>query len=140
MQQKTRSFQKFMNRLFEIELENEKSGKKKEKRDRSLQNHKKIQKSQQKICGFQKLSKTFLHWIEFIFLEEEWFKAIYSFKHFLARIQILFQMKNALAWQCCWPFFFMLNLESFESSVVYYSFRNGSQKTRIKFSIQIFCT
>ncbi len=61
MQQKTRSFQKFMNRLFQIELENEKSGKKKEKRDRSLQNHKKIQKFQQKICGFQKLWKTFLH-------------------------------------------------------------------------------
>jgi hypothetical protein len=45
-----------------------------------------------------------LNWI--YFLEEEWFKAIYSLKRFLASIQTLFQLKYALAWQCCWPFFY----------------------------------
>ncbi len=106
-QKKTRSLQKLMNRLFQIELEN---GKKwKERRKRGTRHHKitiRFKNFNKKVCGFQKLSKTFPHWIGFIFLEEEWFKAIYSFKHFLARIQILFQMKNALAWQCFWPLFY----------------------------------
>ncbi len=62
---KTRSSQKFMKRLFQIELENAKKWKEEGKEEQFTTIR--LKNSNKKFCGFQRLSKTFLHWIEFIF-------------------------------------------------------------------------